>query len=400
MAIPVLVYRAVEAVFGLGSYWPFLLTTMIPHVGDRARRARAVSPSGRAASGRRRWSARCCWCSAAAGRTSSSASRSRTTCRCSGSSCTCCSPTTTGRSDRRDWLGVLAGAVGVHVVGVRAVLHRRHRPVPVAADAVGGGRDRDDPAGRDLAGSGGWRTALTRSADRVPGGKSQVAAFAVRGLTATFDGLVSFRSLAGLALFATLAVTVWRRHGRPQTGAAVAIAAVGGMMFLGVGTQRVGLGIETAAASRYVYMGGDAARPGVRARDRPAAPVVAGRADRRPADRDGLGRDQRRQPAVLRDGVVEQRRACEANVFSLLAGSPEQTAADRPDLPAGPVQPRRAPARSSRSRRARTRSPARPPANADEVALVAQALTAGNTVCLTPADLVPAAGRVGAPAGG
>ena len=87
-----------------------------------------------------------------------------------------------------------------------------------------------------------------------PGGNSQVAAFTARALVATFTGVSGFAVLAGPLLLATLAVVVWRPAGRLQA-AFIALATTTVLMFAGIGVQRVGLGLQLAESSRYVYMG-------------------------------------------------------------------------------------------------------------------------------------------------
>ena len=88
MTIPILICRGIHAIFGIGSYWPYLLPTMACHLGvadwSASSASGSVSASGQRRSSPGRWS-----CSAAGGRTSSSPSSSSTTCRCWRSWCSC-----------------------------------------------------------------------------------------------------------------------------------------------------------------------------------------------------------------------------------------------------------------------------------------------------------------------
>ena len=182
-----------------------------------------------------------------------------------------------GPPDRRDALRRRRRSRGRGVVGIRTVLHRRDAAVHGAAAPVDGRGDRRRSHalasawwwlfwGRDPAGE-----ALARSFSQMP-------AYVNRGLTAVFQGLTSTASLVGIS------------HDRHAGGPALAHAATRAahdlmlslavtavLIYVGLGIERGGFGVETAANSRYVYVGRRAADPGLRGRRRPT-----GRASARP----------------------------------------------------------------------------------------------------------------------
>ncbi|MEO5724635.1 MAG: hypothetical protein ABIQ39_07470, partial [Ilumatobacteraceae bacterium] len=157
------------------------------------------------------------------------------------------------------------------------------------------------------------------------GGRSQVAGYALHGLDATFAGLTVVAGLGGVALLATLAVTVWRRSGGPSAQL-IALGATAALMFAGIGWQRVGFGMENAASSRYVYMGAMLLAPGFAlAVDRLAvlaAPALhAGRLLLVVAMLVNTGH------LLVHATAWSKRSTCERTALSLLAGSPEAAAA-------------------------------------------------------------------------
>ncbi len=137
-----------------------------------------------------------------------------------------------------------------------------------------------------------------------PGGNSQIAAFTARALVATFTGVSGFAVLAGPLLLATLAVVVWRPAGRLQA-AFIALATTTVLMFAGIGVQRVGLGLQLAESSRYVYMGAMLLAPMIAvAIDRIAVISSSGLLAARLLLR-RLRVPQHRQPAELRQRLGE-----------------------------------------------------------------------------------------------
>jgi hypothetical protein len=91
------------------------------------------------------------------------------------------------------------------------------------------------------------------AAEASSGSPTQVPTFVRRGIEATFEGLTAFGALAGVAMIATLWVLIHRRHAignHLRLAATITCLA----MFTGVGIQRIGLGFAVAASSRYVYI--------------------------------------------------------------------------------------------------------------------------------------------------
>lgn len=155
-----------------------------------------------------------------------------------------------GPIDRRDVIAAAVGLVGVttsgfgpiFMVGVAALLVLRRRWLPLVV-VIG-------PSALAY----GWWTltwAHNRVNDTLPGDRPQVPAYVVRGVSATFEGLVAFPSLAGIAIVATLAVmlggTPW-----PARRVSLALAATVLVMFAGIGWERIGFGVPSAGSSRYV----------------------------------------------------------------------------------------------------------------------------------------------------
>jgi hypothetical protein len=159
-----------------------------------------------------------------------------------------------GPPDRRDAIGVAIGLVGVmssgfgpfFIAGIAVFLAVRQRwlAMLIAASPLA------------LA-WGAWFLVwgADPAADSLPSGRTQVPAFARRGIFASFDGLTAMPTLAGVVVLAALGVLVWRGVRSRDGAILVTLAATTVLMFLGVGWQRAGLGAEAAAASRYVFMG-------------------------------------------------------------------------------------------------------------------------------------------------
>lgn len=252
MTPPILVYRAIQNVFGIESYWPFLLPTLALHVtavllARQVCRRLHVSP----------WT---------------------TTLLCSmllvfgaGWENIVFAIQITynlslvaflaqlllvdhqGRVDRRDVIGALVGLVGVmssgfgpfFAFGVFVLLASRRRWRAAAVAVV--------PQALAYL----WWLVVWESdgaAAATPGPRSQVPAFAVRGITATFESLVAVPALAGVAIVGTLAITLWAGQAWWTRSFAFALWAVVLSMYLGVGSQRIGFGLDSAAASRYQHI--------------------------------------------------------------------------------------------------------------------------------------------------
>lgn len=252
MTPPILAYRLIQNVFGLGSYWPYLLPTLALHVAAvllTRQVCRRLDVSA--------WT---------------------TTILCSmllvfGSGwenivfaiqitynlslvaflVQLLLVDHEGRTDRRDVIGAVVGLIGVmssgfgpfFAFGIFVVLASRRRWRAAAIAVV--------PQGLAY----GWWL-LTWSSDgaaaALPGPRSQVPAFAVRGITATFESLVAVPALAGVAILGTLAITLWPAPSWRTRTLAFGLWGVVVSMFLGVGSQRIGFGLDSAAASRYQHI--------------------------------------------------------------------------------------------------------------------------------------------------
>lgn len=160
-----------------------------------------------------------------------------------------------GPPDRRDWWGAVLGVVGVmssgfgpfFIAGLAVLLGLRRRWRALAIGVV------------PQAFAYGWWYLTWQedlASDAFPGPRSQVPAFAVRGITATFESLTGIASLAGLAIVGSAAVALSPRTApRVRTGL-LALWCTVTLMFLGIGVQRIGFGVLSAGESRYVYMAG------------------------------------------------------------------------------------------------------------------------------------------------
>lgn len=166
-----------------------------------------------------------------------------------------------GPVDRRDVAGsalavlgtISSGFGGFFMAGIAVflILHRRWMALAVAVV----------PQGLAL---GWWWLAWGRDSpeESTAGSIAQVPAYAVRGVTATFEGLTGLTAIGGVAAVAALSaaaaavgVAFWRNPGWRVQSLVITLWCTTGVMFLGLGTQRVGFGLENAASSRYEYMG-------------------------------------------------------------------------------------------------------------------------------------------------
>ncbi|MEP7048076.1 MAG: hypothetical protein ABI949_15400 [Ilumatobacteraceae bacterium] len=252
MTGPILIYRAIHAAFGTGSYWPYLLPTMACHVGITVMIRKlsirvGVTP----------WTA-----TILAGTFAVFGSgwenivfAIQLTYNLSllGFLVHLSLIDHEGPPDRRDALGVLAGLIAISssgfgpffVVGTLLfmVVRRRWRAAAIATVPT-------------LLASAWWWLVWGQD----PAGKSsrslaQVPAYVNRGVTAVFQGITATGSLVGVGLVATLAVTLWRRRDPLAHDILLTLGVTAILMYVGVGLERSGLGVETAANSRYVYMG-------------------------------------------------------------------------------------------------------------------------------------------------
>lgn len=159
-----------------------------------------------------------------------------------------------GPPNRRDGVGVAVGLIGVmssgfgpfFVAGVGVFLALRQRWTAAAIAVL------------PCAAAWGWWFLVygdDPASDNMPGSRVGVFRFVLRGVTAVFEGLLSIPSLAGVAIVGTIATLIWVVSVRRGGAIAGALAATTVIMFAGIGWQRIGFGIESAAASRYVFMG-------------------------------------------------------------------------------------------------------------------------------------------------
>lgn len=252
MTVPVLLYDTTRRVFGLGSYWPFLIPCLAAHV--------AAVLLVRVLCVRYRVSA---W---------------TTTLLCSmllvfGSGwenlvfaiqitynfslvaflAQLVLTDHDGRVDRRDYIGSALALIGVmssgfgpiFMVGIFVVLVLRRRWKALLVALVP----------QALAYAWWYLAWALDDVSNVPGGnKSQVPRFLVRGIGATFDALTAFPGLGAVAIVATLAVALTRRFGDRAQSMFVALAGTVVFMFAAIGFERVGFGTEIAASSRYLHI--------------------------------------------------------------------------------------------------------------------------------------------------
>ena len=252
LTIPFLIFGATRQLFGLDSYWPFLIPALVAHVGSVCMvrvicKRNAVSP----------WT---------------------TTIVCTlllvfGSGwenlvfaiqiCYNLSlfvflaqivlVSHDGPADRRDYLGAGLAVIGVmssgfgpiFTVGVGIMLALRQRWKPLLVAVV------------PQALAYGWWLVTWSSdpaADARPGNQSLLPAFVARGVSDTFAAMTTLPGLGGLAIIATIAVSLQTRHGRPVQTTMLALCSTVAVMFSAIGLQRVGFGIEIASSSRYLHM--------------------------------------------------------------------------------------------------------------------------------------------------
>ncbi|HEY4609751.1 MAG TPA: hypothetical protein VIH06_11120 [Ilumatobacteraceae bacterium] len=159
-----------------------------------------------------------------------------------------------GPPDWRDWCGAVAGLVAVSssgfgpffIVGTLLFMVMRRRWAAAAIAVV------------PMAVASAWWWLFWGSdpaGETARSSFSQVPAYSNRGLTAVFQGLTSTGSLVGIAMVATLAVLLWRRRDPIANDLMVSLAATAVLIFIGLGIERGGFGVETAANSRYTYVG-------------------------------------------------------------------------------------------------------------------------------------------------
>jgi hypothetical protein len=237
MAVPIIVWRGLQNAFGIDSYWPYLATMLVVNVAIVAATRQLCRRIGA-----REWTTTllCAVLLVLGTGWENIVFAIQLTYNLSllAFLCHLLLVDHDGPPDRRDALGVVVGLIGVmssgfgpfFIAGVGVFLALRQRwaaaaiaVLPCAAAwcwwfLVYG----DDPA-----------------SDSRPG--SRVG--------------VSIPSLAGVAIVGTIATVIWVVSVRRGGAIALSLAATTVIMFAGIGWQRIGFGLESAAASRYVFMG-------------------------------------------------------------------------------------------------------------------------------------------------
>ncbi len=326
MTLPIVIYRIIHAVFGTGSYWPYLIPTMACHLGIAVMVRRMCLRVGVTA-----WTATILggmiavfgsgWenivfaiqlvynLSLLAFLVHLSLIDHE------------------GPPNRRDALGVVAGLVAVSSSGfgpffilgtlVFTLMRRAWKAAAIATIP---------PA---LVSAWWWLSwGKDPAGDTARSSFSQVPAYVNRGIEAVFHGITSTASLVGIALLATLTVLLWRQRDARAHDLMFSLGFTAAAIFVGLGIQRGGFGVETAANSRYVYVGAVLLMPAfgvavdLLARLMPPA-LWAGRLVLIGATAMNIG--------ALRANSSEwaNRSAGERNLLELIAASPQAAAADQ-----------------------------------------------------------------------
>jgi hypothetical protein len=252
MTGPILIFRAIHAAFGIGSYWPYMIPMMACHLAITVMLRKFCLRVGVS-----EWTATILAATFAVFGSGWEnivfAIQLTYNLSLLGFLVHIYLIDHDGPPNRRDALGVVAGLIAVSssgfgpffIVGTLmfTVIRRRWRAAVIAT-------------GPTIVASAWWWIVWGQD----PAGKSsrslaQVPAYVNRGLTAVFQGVTATASLVGIALVATLAVTLWRRRDARAHDLLATLVVTAVLMYIGVGLERSGFGVETAANSRYVYMG-------------------------------------------------------------------------------------------------------------------------------------------------
>lgn len=158
-----------------------------------------------------------------------------------------------GGVDRRDLVGALLAVVGVmssgfapiFITGIALFLVLRRRWSALVVAVV--------PQGLVYAWwYFAWQAGSTTSVP--PGPKSLIPSFVVHGVGSALHSMVAVPGLGGVALLAVIAVALWTGSGWRTQSTLLALCGTAAVMLAAIGVARVGLGVESATASRYQYM--------------------------------------------------------------------------------------------------------------------------------------------------
>jgi hypothetical protein len=175
------------------------------------------------------------------------------------------------------------------------------------------------------------------AAERVPGPRSLAPRFAVRGVEAVFEVLISVPLIAGIALLATIWFGIVTVPAVRAAGTVWPLAIAVATMFAGLGLQRIGFGVEAGATPKYSGVAAMLLAPSF------ALAVDASRRLGRP----GLGSVYAliAVSVVVNVGAMQysmadrsERAAESRRVFELVAGSPELLAGKESVAPS-PISP-------------------------------------------------------------
>jgi hypothetical protein len=253
MTIPIIVYRVIHAIFGTGSYWPYLIPTMACHLGIAVMVRKlslriGVTP----------WTA-----TILAGMLAVFGSGWENivfaiqlvyNLSLLAFLVHLWLIDHDGAPDRRDAIGAVAGLVAVassgfgpfFILGTLAFMLMRRRWMAAVIAVV-----------PSILASAWWWLFWGKdpAGDSLDSPITRVPSYVNRGLEAVFQGLTFTASLVGISMVATLAILLWRRRDAAAHDLMLALAITAGAMYVGLGIQRGGFGVELAASSRYVYMG-------------------------------------------------------------------------------------------------------------------------------------------------
>ena len=252
LTIPIVLYHWIQELFGLTSYWPFLLPAMVAHVGA-VLLARNVCRRLHVSA----WTTTIvCSMLLVFGSGFDNIVFAIQVCYNLSLVCFLAQLLLVDHDGPVDWrdgvgsaLGVLAmltsGFGPIFMVGVFALLFLRRRWLALAIAVV--------PQGLAY----GWWLLIWAAdpvADRRPGDKALLPAYLARGVSATFDGMLILPGLAGLAIVATVAMSLWTGLAWSARSLMLSLWTTVIVMFVAIGWERIGFGVPSAASTRYVHV--------------------------------------------------------------------------------------------------------------------------------------------------